>query len=185
MLVGDILAQWRRALNGHLGVFAEEARRVSDWDARVRVHRGKIRELAAEVNSLKVKQREMSGHLQTMEAEQAEMDVKMAALERKVDQILEADPTSGHTSNSARMETYQLARRLDTQLNQMGDQLRVLAETVNERFARREDDRVEKVRQILAEHMRSMRWADTQADRLRSQIAIVQSALKEKTPRNR
>lgn len=183
-VVSDILSEWREQLARHLEVFSTEARRVSKWDELVRADHADIQELATEVHGLKMKQQEMRGQLQAMEAEQGDMDRKIADLEAWVDEQFERLPSGGHTSDRARLEAYRRAKSLDTQLTQMGSQLRALAETCNERFTRSrtahsEDGRVENVRQILTEHTRTMRWVDNEADRLRHHVARVRSKLRE------
>lgn len=135
-------------------MFTNQATQINAWD-RVLIENGeKILALNEAVDNVKAEQKALETHLEHITAQHTDLDECIKPLEAEMSKSIQVD--------SEREQTYLLAESLDTQMKQMGEDLKEVIEHLNEANKDRDpNDPVVQIGKILNAHMSSLQWIES------------------------
>jgi len=130
----------------------------------------KIIDLHKAVETAKVEQNQLTQELNFIMTQQKDLEESLLPLEKQID-------TSELFLNSDKQDTYKMAETINSQLQQMGEDLKEIIEGINEKVATNDqDDPIATIGRILNCHTNSLNWIHKSTNDLQDKIDQVSRA---------
>lgn len=143
--------------------FTNQATQINAWDRVLIENSDKIVALNEAFEKVKMEQKSLEHELEYIAAQHSELDECIKPLEKEMSKNHQFDPE--------REQTYLLAESLDTQLKQMGEDLKEVIEHLNEANKDRDpNDPIVQIGKILNAHMSSLQWIENSTSHITSKL---------------
>lgn len=133
LTVEEILNKFQRQLEEDALAFAEEAKRVCEYDAILRDNHRDLAKLTTEAQRMMIEQEQIEQGLDGIGAFQNKLDSTLAEVEEQVDAIFRSQ---GHLNpvdaDKERERAYEMAKGIDYRLDNVTESLRETFETLNQ-----------------------------------------------------
>lgn len=176
MTIQDILDLWSRDLEDHAHSFTEQAIEIKKWDSKMLKNRDKIEALQNRVEEAKAQQSSLTETLEKILTSQNELRVMLSTVEKEVSA---QTPSMRSDAEHKRKNTYKLAEDIDDRLNNMGDDLEKIINTLNQSADRNLDQNnpLTRIVQILNEHMFFLQYLEESSSDLEVQLSAADQQL--------
>lgn len=155
--------KWTLELEEQEKIFTNQATQINAWDRVLVENSEKIVALNDTFKRVKVEQKAFEHELEYIAAQHAELDECLKPLEQEMAKSQQVDPE--------REQTYLMADNLDTQLKQMGEDLKEVIEHLNEANKDRDpNDPIVQIGKILNAHMSSLQWIENSTSYITSKL---------------
>ncbi len=133
----EILNKFQRQLEEDALAFAEEAKRVCEYDAILRDNHRDLAKLTTEAQRMMIEQEQIEQGLDGIGAFQNQLDATLTEVEEQVDAIFRSQ---GHLNpidaDKERERAYEMAKGIEYRLDNVTESLRETFETLNQANAR-------------------------------------------------
>lgn len=158
--------KWTLELEEQEKMFANQATQINAWDRVLIENSDKIVTLNDAFTKVKLEQKALEHELEYVAAQHAELDECIKPLEMEMSKSQQFDPE--------REQTYLMAESLDTQLKQMGEDLKEVIEHLNEANKDRDpNDPIVQIGKILNAHMSSLQWIENSTSHITSKLETI------------
>lgn len=155
--------KWTLELEEQEKMFSNQATQINAWDRVLIENSDKIVGLNEAFKKVKIEQKALEQELEYIAAQHVELDECIRPLEKEMSKSQQVDPE--------RQQTYSLADNLDTQLKQMGEDLKEVIEHLNEANKDKDpNDPIVQIGKILNAHMSSLQWIENSTSHITSKL---------------
>jgi nuclear pore complex protein Nup62 len=177
----DIISKWTTSLTKYSREFALQAEEISKWDRVLVENGGKISQLFTETVQAEQTQGKVDQLLLYTGKQQDDLEAVLDMYEKQVDEMLASVGAADgmQPPDVERERAYQLAERLNEQLDTMGKNLTGMIEEINKSSTTlnrtKEDDPLSHIVRILNAHLSSLQWIDANTAQLQDKINEVKA----------
>lgn len=155
--------KWTLELEEQEKMFTNQATQINAWDRVLIENSDKIVALNDAFKAVKIEQKALEQELEYIAAQHTELEECIKPLEKEMTNTQQFDPE--------RQQTYSMADNLDTQLKQMGEDLKEVIEHLNEANKDRDpSDPIVQIGKILNAHMSSLQWIENSTSHITSKL---------------
>ena len=176
----DIVDRWRVGLDKHVTTFTKQAVEIEKLDRQMMTNASLIHRLAEETRQLAATQNEIDSNLQLVQTKEKELDEMIGNLEKDVGKLWRDHQKAAGSADQERKQYYDLAKDIDTQLQNMNRTLVSLINKINQSNSPSHDDTnpVFDIIRILNGHLEALVEIDQDNTLLQSKIRDVQQSLR-------
>lgn len=155
-----ILNKWTAELYEQEKVFLNQATQINIWDKVINENAEKLTQLHTTMEKVRKQQGKINDDLEIIFTHQKDLEACLVPMEKEdLLSVLKADPN--------RKNLYINAKKIDSQIKTMSEDLKETIEHINETSRSHDtEDPVIQVGRILNAHMESLRWIDEHTARM-------------------
>ncbi|CAH1403969.1 unnamed protein product [Nezara viridula] len=155
-----ILNKWTAELYEQEKVFLNQATQINIWDKVINENAEKLTQLHSTMEKVRKQQGKINDDLEIIFTHQKDLEACLVPMEKEdLLSVLKADPN--------RKNLYINAKKIDSQIKTMSEDLKETIEHINETSRSHDtEDPVIQVGRILNAHMESLRWIDEHTARM-------------------
>jgi nuclear pore complex protein Nup62 len=181
LTIEDIVTKWNQTLQVHIDKFQDAAEQVRMRDVVLLENQKTITRLAKEAQVLKASHAELRSQLDMVSELLFDLHSALDQLEQELAELEKAQPVSMDNADLDRKEAYELADRMDREIDVLSTHMRDIVEQLNR--AREASDKQDKTKglgvalRILNSNHTSLEWLDKATAELRAEIALASGLL--------
>lgn len=175
--VEEIIKDWNSELQERTTKFRRQAEALAEWDRRILRNRNVLIKLESEVAKVVESQHSLERQLELIETHQQQVEKALQSMEEEAERIYKEERPSiiDDEAASVRDLMYEQAEYIEREMEQMGEQIKRIIETVNANQGGDLDTSdgispLDIVVRILNNQLNSLVWIDEKAGELSSRI---------------
>lgn len=175
--VEEIIKDWNSELQERTTKFRKQAEALAEWDRRILRNRNVLIKLESEVAKVVESQHSLERQLELIETHQQQVEKALQSMEEEAERIYKEERPSiiEDEAASVRDLMYEQAEYIEREMEQMGEQIKRIIETVNANQGGDLDNSdgispLDIVVRILNNQLNSLVWIDEKAGELSSRI---------------
>lgn len=175
--VEEIIKDWNSELQERTTKFRKQAEALAEWDRRILRNRNVLIKLESEVAKVVESQHSLERQLELIETHQQQVEKALQSMEEESERIYKEERPSiiEDEAASVRDLMYEQAEYIEREMEQMGEQIKRIIETVNANQGGDLDNSdgispLDIVIRILNNQLNSLVWIDEKAGELSSRI---------------
>lgn len=175
--VEEIIKDWNSELQERTTKFRKQAEALAEWDRRILRNRNVLIKLESEVAKVVESQHSLERQLELIETHQQQVEKALQSMEEEAERIYKEERPSITEDEAASVRDlmYEQAEYIEREMEQMGEQIKRIIETVNANQGGDLDNSdgispLDIVVRILNNQLNSLVWIDEKAGELSSRI---------------
>lgn len=175
--VEEIIKDWNSELQERTTKFRKQAEALAEWDRRILRNRNVLIKLESEVAKVVESQHSLERQLELIETHQQQVEKALQSMEEEAERIYKEERPSITEDEAASVRDlmYEQAEYIEREMEQMGEQIKRIIETVNANQVGDLDNSdgispLDIVVRILNNQLNSLVWIDEKAGELSSRI---------------
>ena len=159
----EIMKRWKSEVEIQKEEFVKQSKQVTDWDASLRSARVGLTRLSDDVSRLNKEQEDIESSLTHVGNHNTRLKNMLEEIERYLDFRLGAgqngeapESASQATAQAARAEAYDAARRIESLLSVLGDELQSVNDLISKGLSNQIENPLDKAKIVLAAEVNSL-----------------------------
>jgi len=159
----DLVNKWTVELGEQEKLYIEQATKINSWDKTVMANGEKIATLDTTVAKVKGEDARLASTLEYLKSQQKDFETFLKPIEDTLPVSITAEPE--------RERLHTLAENVDTELQQVAEDLKEIIRHINEtNKSMDKSDPVTQILTILNEHTDALQWVEDSSNAIRKQL---------------